>query len=379
METEKDIDRSIIHFYNLLYDNDIASQWSHDKDFFLIKKEPFKLYNFIEGKRKEDELKKALLRYFLQQSKTHDKKTPIEIKKQEYIKQAKALHGEILLSLPTSPISVQMVNLLYDDMITILDANNEAVFDWVDIDLGLIRANLTNYSKSQDDQKKARRWATWTTIVSIIIIILISTIVATFDLGFDVSRAIPLIGIPWSVLLWSFIGSMTAILYRFNVQEDVELQDPFRWLFARPMTGVIMGIIVYLAIKVGLGAFDVQSVDFLNSEIIWIIAFIGGFSDKLSDTILRLLVGRFGGDSTGGPLASSKFLNRPTLVAPEAVRYPRDQKAPEPKERPESKIATKTQSEVLEDSASEEETLNGETTEVSPGNKTVKPRKSGTQ
>jgi hypothetical protein len=115
--------------------------------------------------------------------------------------------------------------------------------------------------------------------------------------GLDKNWVIPILSIPVTVILWSFIGSLAAMLYRFNQSSDTEMSNPLRWLFTRPLTGMVMGLLVYLFIK---GALIVtgSTISFLtlgSQEVIWLLAFFAGFSDRFCDFVLNLIVGRLGG------------------------------------------------------------------------------------
>jgi hypothetical protein len=115
--------------------------------------------------------------------------------------------------------------------------------------------------------------------------------------GLDKNWVIPILSIPVTVILWSFIGSLAAMLYRFNQSSDTEMRNPLRWLFTRPLTGMVMGLLVYLFIK---GALIVtgSTISFLtlgSQEVIWLLAFFAGFSDRFCDFVLNLIVGRLGG------------------------------------------------------------------------------------
>src|SRR5205085_945766 len=68
--------------------------------------------------------------------------------------------------------------------------------------------------------------------------------------GPNVNTVLPVIDLPLPILLWSAIGSFTAILYRFNKSGDIELQDPLRWLITRPITGIILGTISYFVVLI---------------------------------------------------------------------------------------------------------------------------------
>jgi hypothetical protein len=123
--------------------------------------------------------------------------------------------------------------------------------------------------------------------------------------------------LPLPILLWSAIGSFTAILYRFNSSGDIELRDPLRWLFTRPLTGIVMGTMAYLAMKIGMLAAVPDKASSLGSlELMWVVAFLGGFSDRFADTLLRSLVGRFGGDGKADLVSLddlSSSLNLPSI------------------------------------------------------------------
>ncbi len=219
--------------------------------------------------------------------------------RRKFINESKELYADIIIKFPPSDLLINSVEIIYDSLLTTYLAQDNSDFDSVEFRLKLIRANIDKYKNFLRRQQRAKQNAI---IVSMIAIILIVILVSTVGEDFDSAQNIPILSIPWSVMVWSFIGSITAILYRFNFH-NVELQDPFRWLYTRPITGVVMGILLYLAVKVGLIAVNGGGEQDLGStELIWIVAFIGGFSDQLSDSVLKLLVGRFGGDETNSPL-----------------------------------------------------------------------------
>ena len=68
--------------------------------------------------------------------------------------------------------------------------------------------------------------------------------------------------------------------------------DAFRWLMFRPIVGVVMGILTYLMVTAGLIVFAGSS-QTRTPELLWVIAFVGSFSDTLSITLLQKMVGRF--------------------------------------------------------------------------------------
>jgi Phage integrase, N-terminal SAM-like domain len=122
--------------------------------------------------------------------------------------------------------------------------------------------------------------------------------------GLSTETIVPLIKIPFPIIIWSAIGSLGAMLYRFNNSADAELADPLRWSFTRPLTGILMGIIAYMTFKIGLlvlqpGTIPGRTpgvVPSTSEELLWLAAFLAGFSDRFADSVLRSLTGRLGGD-----------------------------------------------------------------------------------
>ncbi|MCB0194888.1 MAG: hypothetical protein KDJ65_23260 [Anaerolineae bacterium] len=133
------------------------------------------------------------------------------------------------------------------------------------------------------------------------IIIIIATIFWGGQIWTDTTQ-IPIIGVPLSVLVWSAIGSLAAILYRFYTQKPKKVSDEVKWLIARPVIGIIMGALAYVAIISGLLIFGTtvgQEFDINNArpQTLWLVAFLGGFSDKFFETIIDNVMGRFSNET----------------------------------------------------------------------------------
>jgi hypothetical protein len=135
--------------------------------------------------------------------------------------------------------------------------------------------------------------------------------------GLDKSWTIPILSIPVTVVLWSLIGALAAMLYRFNRSSDTEMEFPLGWFFTRPVTGMVMGLIVYLLMK-GVLIITASGIPFgtLGSqEVVWLLAFLAGFSDRFCDLVLNLIVGRLGGFAMGSD-AVAQGLGRDGAYAP---------------------------------------------------------------
>jgi hypothetical protein len=108
-----------------------------------------------------------------------------------------------------------------------------------------------------------------------------------------------LFGVPVGVILWGAAGSLAAILYRFYTEQGrIRFATEFRWLIARPIIGIIMGGVVFIALTSGLvllmsspSSTDAASA-LPHKEAFWIVAFLAGFSDKFYLGVIDLLVAR---------------------------------------------------------------------------------------
>lgn len=107
------------------------------------------------------------------------------------------------------------------------------------------------------------------------------------------------LGLPLPIIMWSFIGGVAATLYAFVGTQGQLEDDVFRvdWLVGRPIIGVIMGCVVYLALATSLSAVGTEVIDPTNPGqspyLLYAIAFIGGFSDKFAILLFENLVGKF--------------------------------------------------------------------------------------
>ncbi len=119
----------------------------------------------------------------------------------------------------------------------------------------------------------------------------------------DERTEIKVLGLPLPVVLWSFIGGVGATLYAFVGTQKYTQTEPLRldWLIGRPIVGVIMGSVVYLAVATSLSAVGGVQADAAEAAerpyLLWALAFIGGFSDKFAILLFDNLVGKF---TTGG-------------------------------------------------------------------------------
>lgn len=127
---------------------------------------------------------------------------------------------------------------------------------------------------------------------------------------------LPLINIPWPVVFWSFIGSFAAMIYRFNRQPIHEFGDVVKWTLTRLVQGVVLGSAFYLILVSGLslltGVTPAASIDpaskKITTEVILILSFLVGFSDRFADSVFNTLIERYSksAESTSSKEASKE-------------------------------------------------------------------------
>lgn len=241
--------------------------------------------------KKDFQLKEALERW--------DPESPVERFRRRLIADLSAVQNDVSMNVSDHSFLIKVLPILLEQMIQVYEAQTDQDLRLVEMNLGQVKGYLEQYRKMMRRRASAR----WTAVaVSVAALVGLGTLIF-FGMrpgGPSAATVLPIIQIPLSVLLWSAIGSFTAILYRFNSSGDVELQDPLRWLFTRPLTGIVMGMVAYIVVKLGfLTARSPDSSSIDSPELLWLIAFLSGFSDRFADGLLRSLVGRFGGDTKG--------------------------------------------------------------------------------
>lgn len=74
------------------------------------------------------------------------------------------------------------------------------------------------------------------------------------------------------------------MLYQF-LNRPVSQLETVKWLVARPIQGIIMGSFLYLIVEGGL--FILSSEQVVRTEMAAVIGFLGGFSDKFTEEMVR--------------------------------------------------------------------------------------------
>jgi len=176
-----------------------------------------------------------------------------------------------------------------------------------------VRRVHVGISKEQQIQRGEKRLS-W--VVPTIVIAYIAAIVAIIVFAgqaWTSTTEVPIIGVPMSILLWAAIGSLAAILYRFYTRQRGRITKEIRWLIARPVIGIVMGALSYLAIVSGLFIFGTATgtanpgATIARPQLLWMLAFLGGFSDKVFEAVVNAVVSRLSGpESRQAPTESAQ-------------------------------------------------------------------------
>jgi hypothetical protein len=212
--------------------------------------------------------------------------------------------NRILFEVSDAELVTRLVPFAIEQTTSLYTASKEAEFGLIEMGIGQLESMLARNTAFLKSKAAGRILAIWLTVGVVLGLILL--IALSPRIGFTTDTEIPIIQIPVSIVLWSCIGSLGAMLYRFNSSADAELADPLRWSFTRPLTGILMGIMAYLAFKIGL--FVIQptasnpasqpGTSSAAKELLWVAAFLAGFSDRFADSVLRSLTGHFGAEKS---------------------------------------------------------------------------------
>ena len=238
---------------------------------------------------------------------------PVQNLRHDVIRKINELRNRAALCISDPDFQQKIWCLLMEQMADAYETSTERGLTLVQYSAGQIEAVLNSYQQANNYRRKARWIGVLVSLLSLAGIGLFLRFADTTNLNGD--NAPPVLGVPWCVLFWSFVGSFAAILYRFTNAGDQELEDPLRWLFSRPLTGIVMGSITYLVIKAGfltLGSAPTEGTSLGSNNVMWLVAFLAGFSDRFADSLLQSLVGRFGGEKNGELVAMRMGLRQPS-------------------------------------------------------------------
>lgn len=125
---------------------------------------------------------------------------------------------------------------------------------------------------------------------------------------FKDNTEIPFLGVPLWAIIWGAMGSLSAVLYRFYTTKKIQVSQETQWLIARPLIGILMSAVAYLAVASGLIVLGASPPDLSTStsntepenvrRVTSIICFLAGFSERVYIGLIGLLTDRTLGNSS---------------------------------------------------------------------------------
>jgi hypothetical protein len=175
---------------------------------------------------------------------------PVEGRRAECIRKIAEVRNRTALFISDPELQQKIWCLLMEQTIGVYEATTKSSLDFVYMSTEQIETALNSYERAIGYRSKVSVFAVAISLFSLLGIG--AFLYFAYVRHLDGNLSLPILGIPSCVLLWSVIGSFAAILYRFSNAGDRDLEDPLRWLFARPLMGIVMGAITFLVIKAGL-------------------------------------------------------------------------------------------------------------------------------
>ncbi len=98
--------------------------------------------------------------------------------------------------------------------------------------------------------------------------------------------------VPLPILQWAFVGGMIGVLHQLSFSRTRRTGQAgfYAWLVAKPVVGLVMGAVVYFVAVSGELALNGRT-DIANIQLLNVLAFLGGFSDKYSIELLERITG----------------------------------------------------------------------------------------
>ena len=118
-----------------------------------------------------------------------------------------------------------------------------------------------------------------------------------FSVRPNIRNTWPLLGIPSSVILWSFLGSFSATIHRFNRNSVYYFDDFVKWMLTRHVQGIVLSSAFYLILTSGLflisGSPQTSAQGIVENKIVLVLCFLIGFSDRFVDTVFETLIDKY--------------------------------------------------------------------------------------
>jgi hypothetical protein len=159
-----------------------------------------------------------------------------------------------------------------------------------------IRAAAVLIERDRQSQRNARKYTILGGLIALVQISLIATYIYFVPGPHD--RILDGFAVPKASITFAAVGSLASVLFRFYTVPEKKFVSEIRRLIARPILGVILGVATYLAFTHGLlivSNISFKSVETDNvkaSSFLYLIAFLGGFSERWTNTLINSLLSK---------------------------------------------------------------------------------------
>jgi hypothetical protein len=135
-------------------------------------------------------------------------------------------------------------------------------------------------------------------VVGVLVVIMALSILIAYHFKiFDIVGSVEdlnkhlVLGVPLPVWIYALLGSLTSMLYRAEKMPFKDIKEGMCWILHRSIVGIVMGVMTYLMLITGLIVFAGQDTVKVP-QLVWVLAFLGGFSDTLSMDLLDKISGK---------------------------------------------------------------------------------------
>jgi hypothetical protein len=141
---------------------------------------------------------------------------------------------------------------------------------------------------------------------------------------FDISGSVEvlnnqlLLGVPLPIWVYALLGSLTSMLYRADKIPFKDINEGISWIMHRSIVGIVMGVMTYLMLVAGLIIFAGKETAIQVPQLVWVLAFLGGFSDTLSMDLLDKISGKIGLTGDQGTGSNRDNSNKVSNIATSA-------------------------------------------------------------
>jgi hypothetical protein len=123
-------------------------------------------------------------------------------------------------------------------------------------------------------------------------------------------------GVPDEIWMWAALGTSAAMLMRVGNYDFQDRNQAIRWAITRPVLGLVMGAIVFLSLRAGMLVMAGPDTAPVVPEMLWLCAFVCGFSDTLSVSVLTQLQEKLGGGADGA--GGTRMVDKDGDLVPDA-------------------------------------------------------------